>query len=81
MATTKRNRKKLPEWISVVNQKNKEAPTCYEDIPSQSVADALRFCRSSVMKERLVQALQDATREGLVDEETEKALMKELTQL
>ena len=77
VATTKRTRKKLPEWISLVAASNKEAPTSYEGISSQSVADALRYCRGSVMKERLVAAIRDAAHEGLIDEEAEKALLEE----
>jgi len=78
IATTRRIRKRLPDWIRVVAADKKERAISYEGIPSQSVADALRSCRDRVMKERLADALQVATYEGLVDETTEKALRSEL---
>ena len=78
VATSKRVRKKLPKWISVVAADKEETPTNYEGIPSQSVADALRYCRRSVMKERLVAAIHDAIREGLINKASEEALMKEI---
>ena len=79
VATTRRTRKKLPEWVSLIAACNKEIPTSYEGISSQSVADALRYCRGSVMKERLVAATKDAARDGLIDEEAEKVLLKEFS--
>jgi len=78
IASPKRVRKKLPEWVSVVAAEKTETPTNYEGIPSQRVADALRFSKRSVMKERLADAVQDAAREGLIDEMTKAALLKEL---
>ena len=78
IATTKRVRKKLPAWIRVVTVKGTEAPTNYEGIPSQSVADALRVCKGAIMKERLATAVEDAVREGLLTEADETALRKEL---
>ena len=77
VATSKRVRKKLPKWISVVAAGKEEIPTNYEGIPSQSVADALRYCRRSVMKERLVSAVHEAAREGLINKMAETALLKE----
>ena len=52
--------------------------TNYEGIPCQSVADALRFCKGRVMKERLADALRVAVHEGLVDEAVETILQEEL---
>jgi len=80
VASPKRVRKKLPKWISVVATDKMEIPTNYEGIPSQSVADALRFSKRSVMKERLADAVRDAAREGLIDEATEVTLRKEFSQ-
>jgi predicted transcriptional regulator of viral defense system len=78
IATAKRVRKKLPAWIRVVAVKGTEAHTNYEGIPSQSVADALRACKGTIMKERLAAAAEDALREGLLTEIEETALRKEL---
>jgi len=79
VATPKRVRKKLPKWITIVAADKEETPTNYEGIPSQSVANAL-YCRRSVIKERLVDAVHDASHEGLIDEATEKKLLKDLCQ-
>jgi len=78
VATIKRTRRNLPKWISVVTADSKETPTNYEGIPSQSVADAILFCKRSVMKERLLDALHIAAREGLIRQKDEIALRKEL---
>ena len=78
VATSRRIRKSLPEWISVITVSEDEIPTNYEGIPSQSVADALLFCTRSVMRDRLIRAAQDAEREGLIDKATESALRESL---
>jgi predicted transcriptional regulator of viral defense system len=78
VATTKRTRKKLPNWIRVVAANRQDEVTSYEGIPCQSVADALRFCKDRVMKERLADALRVAVHEGLVDEAIEAPLREEL---
>ena len=78
VAVTRRTRRTLPKWISVVSADKSETPTNYEGIPSQSVADAIRFCKRSVMKERLIDAVHVAAREGLIRQKDEIALRKEL---
>jgi len=78
VAIIKRTRRNLPKWISIVTADSKETPTNYEGIPSQSVADAILFCKRSVMKERLLDAVHVAAREGLIKQATEIALRKEL---
>lgn len=77
VATTKRTRKKLPEWIRVVTAKNTDEVTNYEGIPSQSVADAIRFCKGRVMKERLADAIKKASYEGLINEKNKTRLQEE----
>jgi len=77
VATARRTRKQLPGWISVVASDNTKTPANYEGIPSQSVGDALRFCKGSVMKERLIDAIYAAAYKGLIDEATETALREE----
>ena len=78
VATPRRIRRNLPKWIAVVPADETEVPTCYEGIPSQSVENAIRFCRGRVMKERLVSAVKDAVYEGLIYEDAGKALLEEL---
>jgi predicted transcriptional regulator of viral defense system len=78
VAIARRTRKKLPEWVLVVAAGKHDEVTGYEGIPSQSVADALRFCKGLVIKERLADALRIAVHEGLVDETAGPSLQKEL---
>ncbi|WP_080799250.1 type IV toxin-antitoxin system AbiEi family antitoxin domain-containing protein [Arabiibacter massiliensis] len=78
VAIVKRTRKKLPGWIRLVTGNSGDGVTSYEGIPSQSVAEALRFCRGRVMKERLVDAVHDALRAGLISEEEKRSLEEEL---
>lgn len=79
VATSKRIRKKLPAWIEVVKTDEGEKIANYEGIPSQSVENALRYCKGRVMKERLAGAVRDAAREGLIDESAQVRLKKELS--
>lgn len=78
VATVKRVRRKLPGWIQVVKVNGTEEVSSYEGIPSQSVADALHFCKNRIMKERLSDAVKTAVYEGLVDENEEALLREEL---
>jgi predicted transcriptional regulator of viral defense system len=77
VATAKRVRKELPQWIQVVTAKGENDITCYEGIPSQSVADAIRVSRKYVMKERLTEAIRVAVSEGLIDDKTAESLRTE----
>ena len=78
VATPARIRKKLPPYITIVPATDKTEITQYECVPSQSVADAIRTCRPVVMNERLLPAIEEARRRGLVTEREAKALTKEL---
>lgn len=66
VATKKRVRRKLPEWVKVLHVKDAKN-TAYEGIPSQSVADAIRECEHAVMDSRLLDAVEEAKREGLIN--------------
>lgn len=66
VATKRRVRKKLPDWVKVIPVKSGENTT-YEGIPSQSVADAIRECEHVVMNSRLLDAVEEAKREGLIN--------------
>ena len=50
----------------------------YEGIASQSVCDAIDVCRGQLMSERLLDALHNARRQGLLIEEDYLRLTKEL---
>lgn len=79
VGTTRRVRAELPEWIKVVNETvAPEDLTRYELIPSTTVAHAIRACRDTVMSDRLLTAVGDARREGLVTATEERQLRDEL---
>ncbi|MGV8083717.1 MAG: type IV toxin-antitoxin system AbiEi family antitoxin domain-containing protein [Coriobacteriia bacterium] len=78
VATPARVRKALPTYIEVVSAKADTEVTQYEGVPSQSVADAFRTSRRTVMTERLLPAVEDARRQGLVSEREAKELKKEI---
>ena len=78
VATSARVRKKLPPYIKIVPAKGDIEVTKYDGIPIQSVADAFRTCRTTVMTERLLPAIEEARRQALVTEREAKALTKEI---
>ncbi len=77
VASPKRVRRSLPDWVDVVSAKS-EACTSYEGISSQSVFDALIACKGRVMPERLLAAMREARKRGLIREKEYRGLRKEL---
>ena len=78
VATPKRVRRKLPDWVKTVPAPKSASATFYEGIPSQRVADAIKECEGSVMGARLSEAAKRARAEGLVTSAEYDNLMKEL---
>jgi hypothetical protein len=78
VATTKPIRKKLPKHIIGIVRRNGDAVIRYEGIPSQSVFEAIRTCRNTVMRDRLLDAVNEALREGLMTEQEAKTVRKEI---
>lgn len=78
VATPKRVRRKLPDWVKAVPAPKGASTTFYEGIPSQRVADAIKACEGSVMGERLAEAAKLAHAEGLVTSGEYENLMKGL---
>ena len=78
VATAKRVRRKLPSWVAPVPAKEGDRTTHYEGIRSQRVADAIRECRGYVMRDRLLTAVEDARREGLITKKECDELRREL---
>ncbi|MCL2438849.1 MAG: hypothetical protein FWC99_07255 [Coriobacteriia bacterium] len=79
VATPVRTRKTLPSSIKVIHRKDKDVHAQYEGIPSQSIADAIRTARNTMMVDRLKDATENARREGLITGLEETALLKELS--
>ena len=77
VATNARLRKCLPEWVEIVRPKATVKRDDFNGIRSQSVADAIVTCKNSLMRERLVSAVIDAKRKGLIDHNEAQELEKE----
>ena len=80
VAVERRVRKKLPEWIRLVWKADGVKQEMFEGIASQTVADAIRTCKGTVMRERLVDAIDEAERQGLVGRQEYQELKKEFAQ-
>jgi len=79
VATPQRVRRSLPASIRVILRKEKERLIRYEGIPSQSIVDAIRACRKTMMTDRLEDAARNARRNGLITRIEEMTLLKELS--
>lgn len=67
VGTRRRARPKLPPQIALVRDDTPdEELTTYEGIPATTVAAALRACATTVMSDRLLDALTNAERRGLI---------------
>ena len=80
IAVGKRIRRRLPEWIRLVRKKDGVKEELFEGIACQTVADAIRTCRGTIMKERLVDAIEEAGRQGLVGRQEYQELKREFAQ-
>ncbi|MCL1808252.1 MAG: hypothetical protein FWG42_00615 [Clostridiales bacterium] len=72
VAAHTRIRKKLPAYIKVVYIQQNNNMAAYEGIPSQSVFEAILACKNIVMADRLVEAVKEAERQGLISYEEAK---------
>jgi hypothetical protein len=69
IATTKMVRKKLPMYIRcVLRNEDADRIVRYEGIPAQSVLDSILMCKTTLMKERLEDAIIEARKQGLISE-------------
>lgn len=78
VATPKRVRKNLPKGLMVKHRVACNDVTSYEGVPSQSIPAAILSCKNVMLPERLSQAAHRAGELGLISEEEEEALMREL---
>ena len=78
VASPSRIRKKLPVHIHVIRIYDHEIKVYYEGIPSQNAFNAIRVSVGSIMSERLVEAIHEARRIGIISASDEKLLTKEL---
>jgi predicted transcriptional regulator of viral defense system len=66
VAVPKRTRPKLPPFIELTLVKGDVVTTQYEGLDSQRVADAILECRGQIERSRLMEAAEEARREGLI---------------
>jgi len=79
VGTPKRTRPQLPAYIDVIQRRLEPVDlTTYEGIPSATVARALLDCRGLVMRDRLVEAGQEAVRRGLLRKSEAGRILAEL---
>lgn len=80
VAVEKRVRKSLPEWIRLVKKADGVKEEMFEGIACQTVADAIRTCKGTVMRERLVDAIDEAERQGLISRKERLQLKREFSE-
>ena len=74
VATTKRVRRTLPGWIKIVPRPDETGKDDYEGIPCQNLADVLIESKEHIMRDRLVQAIQEARGRGLLSIEDNRRI-------
>ena len=77
VAVNRRVRKELPEWVKVVKLPQDAQEDDFNGIRCQNLASAIREARGRIMTERLLDAVKDAERKGLLRLNEVKSLKKE----
>lgn len=77
VATTKRVRRTLPEWIEVVKKSGDEDKDDFNGIPCQNLASVLIEAKGRLMLERLHQAIIEARGRGLLAVPDNERIKKE----
>ena len=77
VAVERRVRRDLPGWIRLVKKATDVKEEPFEGVPCQAVSDAIRTCKGTVMKDRLVDAIEEAERQGLIGQHEYEELRKE----
>lgn len=66
VATARRVRKALPKWIELVKKPKGAQEDVFEGVRCQNLAQTILGCRGKLMTDRLQDAIDDATRKGLL---------------
>jgi len=74
---SRRVRRTLPKWIRIEKKPANLVESDFNGIACQSLPDAFRTCRKSVMPDRLSEAVREAERRGLLGVGEADALKKE----
>ena len=75
VATPKRTRRSLPNYIRVVHTPGKQKEAVYEGIPCQHVVGAISAARKHMLPERLADATVRAREEGYITKREAETLM------
>ena len=78
VAVRKRTRPKLPPFIELTLVKGEVVTTQYQGLDSQRVADAILECRGRIEPSRLMDAAEEARRQGLMTTKEWQRVRKEL---
>lgn len=80
VATPQRARRRLPDHLEVLRALDvgPDERTVYDGIPATTVARALLDSRGRIMRERLIEAAEEAARMGLVGRRERGRLLEEL---
>ena len=78
VAVNRRVRKELPEWLQVVKLPQDAQEDDFNGIRCQNLASAIRDARGRIMTERLVDAVKNAEKKGLLRLSEARNLKKEL---
>lgn len=78
VAVRKRTRPKLPPFVELTLVKGDVVTTQYEGLESQRVAEAILECRGRIERSRLMDAAEEARREGLMTTREWQRVRKEL---
>ena len=79
IATKRRVRKVLPQWIHIVRLPKNAQMDDFNGIRCQKLAAAIREARGKIMTDRLAAAVRDAERKGLLNVTEVELLTKELS--
>ncbi|MEX0426064.1 type IV toxin-antitoxin system AbiEi family antitoxin domain-containing protein [Nocardioides sp. DS6] len=78
VAVRRRTRPKLPPFIELTLVKDRVDTTVYEGLRSQRLADAILECRGRIERSRLLDATEEARKEGLMATKEWRQVRKEL---
>ncbi len=78
VAVRKRTRPKLPPFIELTLVRGDVVTTQYGGLESQRLADAILECRGRIERSRLLDAAEEARREGLMTTKEWQRVRKEI---
>ena len=77
VATTRRVRRELPTWITLIRLQDEPLQDFFNGIRCQPLAEVFRHCKGKVMTHRLAEAVREAEQRGLLGFTEAETLKKE----